>query len=430
MKDLRIESVKIKGFRGIENLDVTLKDMTVLRGTNGAGKSSFEYALLSIFTGGNHPENVRHGQKAAVVELKLSDGRTLVKRQTQTAQTTAVLNENSVELPRPKEIIEILANGPSLQPQEFINAKPEDRIAWLVGALGLNFTGADIEASLPKLLESAGGGPQRGPYECLVGYDPGPMDLPALDKFRDRVYEDRRAINRAADEQENEVKVLAGGLPQVEGDGAEEGKALSTRRLLLRDLNSEEKKTEADLPRTAQEKIDAIKAVLEAELREIHQKVEAERLQLEREITSLTEKLSAYQRAAGARELIAEKSKQAAQNRTAGENCTAVLDAIDRAKAARLSKIPVQGVSIRSTAKGPEVFLGETAFPQLSDGEQLDLACRIVTEAPGKLALVVLDSIQRIAPDKLPAWLTDWAGSGFQVIAAQTDAGELTIDTR
>lgn len=431
MKDLRIESVKIKGFRGIDKLDVNLKDLTICRGTNGAGKSSFEDSLLSIFTGGNHPENIRHGAKCSVVEVKLSDGRTLVKRQTPKGQTTTVLTENGVELPKAMEIVKSLANGPSLQPQEFIDAKPAERIAWLVAALGLNFSVGDLESCLPTLLDSLGGGPQPGPMALLREYNLGQMDLGALDKFHERVYAERREINRAADNQENEVKVLAGGLPQVQGDGSAERELISAWRQQLGECNGTEKSYETGIRLIAEKEIDAIKARVDSELRTIHQKYEAERLEIEKEITSLNEKLSAHQRAAGARQLIAEKSRQAARNRTVSENCTAILGAIDGAKAAKLSKIPVEGVSIRKTAKGDdEVFLAETAFPQLSEGEQLDLACRIVTEAPGALGLVVIDSVQRIAPDRLPEWLTDWQNSGFQVIAAQTDAGELTIETK
>lgn len=426
MKELRIESIKITRFRGIEQADIKPKNLTLVRGTNGAGKSSFEDAILDVFQGGNHPENIRHGCQAAVTELKLNDGRTLMKRQTAKGQTTTVLDANGVELPKAMEIIKGLANGPSLQPEEFINAKPAERIAWLVGALGLYFDAADIVSCLPKLLESAGGGPQPEVEQYLLQYLMPTSDLRGLDAFRKRIYDDRTAINRAAESQEKEVKVISDGLPEVSGDGTEEAATIAKLRMDLK-LHNEGERSDAEVVRAeAQKKIDAIKRDMEAELSVARGEAEAGRLQFEKSIASLTDKLSAHQRAAGARKLIAEKSNQAAQNRMAGDNCTAILEAIAAAKARKLAQIPVPDLTIR----GEDLYLGETPFDSLSTGEKIQLASEICTLAPGKLGLVVLDEVNRIADDKLPEFLQSWKDSGLQVICAIADAGELTIDTR
>jgi len=426
MKDLRIENIKITGFRGIEQIEVNPTELTLVRGTNGAGKSSFEDAVLDIFQGGNHPENVRHGCKAAVTELKLNDGRKLVKRQTPKGQTTTVLDANGVELPKAMEIIKGLANGPALQPEEFINAKPAERIAWLVGALGLTFSSNDIVDCLPQLIPSAGGGVQREVYECWVNYNPGIMDLPNLDKIRQKVYVDRTAINRAAESQEKEIKVISDGLPEVSGDGTAEATHVSELKTALKRHNEEERTNESEVRAFAQGKIDAIKRDMEAELTELRTGSESVRLQFEKSLTSLTDKLSAHQRATGSRKLIAEKTVQARNNRTAADHCTAILDAIDMAKAVKLSKIPVPGLSIR----GEDLCLGQTPFDSLSTGEKIELAGEICTLAPGKLGLVVLDEVNRIADDRLPEFLQSWKDSGLQVICAVADAGELAIDTR
>jgi len=431
MKDLRIENIKIIGFRGIEKSEIEPKDLTILHGSNGKGKSSFEDAILDIFQGGNHPENVRHGCKAAVTELKLNDGRTLVKRQTPKGQTTTVLDANGVELPKAMEIIKGLANGPALQPEEFINAKPAERIAWLVGALGLTFSSNDIVDCLPQLIPSAGGGVQREVYECWVNYNPGIMDLPNLDKIRQKVYADRTAINRAAESQENEIKVISDGLPEVSGDGAEESIRIAEFKLALKTHNEKERANEASDRALAQVKIDAIKRDMEEYLRIARREAEAERLELEKSIAGLTDKLAAHQRAAGARKLIADKTVQARNNRAAADNCTAILDAIDMAKAVKLSKIPVPGITIKEDAAGiMDLYQGVTPFPSLSTGEQIQLAGEICTLAPGKLGLVVLDEVNRIADDRLPEFLQSWKDSGLQVICAIADAGELAIDTR
>ena len=426
MKDLRIESIKITGFRGIAESEIHPKELTVVRGTNGAGKSSFEDAILDIFQGGNHPENVRHGCKAAVTELKLNDGRTLVKRQTPKGQTTTVLDANGVELPKAMEIIRGLATGPALQPEEFINAKPAERIAWLVGALGLNFTAADVAACLPTLLDSAGGGPQPEVAEYFTQYSMPSSDLRGLDVFRQRVYDDRKSIKQAADRQEHEIKVYSDGLPEVSGDGAEESIRIAEFKLALKTHNEKERANEASDRALAQVKIDAIKRDMEEYLRIARREAEAERLELEKSIAGLTDKLAAHQRAAGARKLIADKTVQARNNRAAADNCTAILDAIDMAKAVKLAKIPIEGLSVR----GDDLCLGQTPFDSLSTGEKIQLAGEICTLAPGKLGLVVLDEVNRIADDRLPEFLQSWKDSGLQVICAVADAGELTIDTR
>ncbi|MBB1423518.1 AAA family ATPase [Pseudoalteromonas sp. SG43-7] len=47
--ELKISTVRISGFRGIENAEVNLTDNTILTGTNNSGKTSFLKALQLSF---------------------------------------------------------------------------------------------------------------------------------------------------------------------------------------------------------------------------------------------------------------------------------------------------------------------------------------------------------------------------------------------
>ena len=51
-KDILIKTIRIKGFRGLENIEIDLEKTTILTGMNNSGKSSILYALQLAF--GNH----------------------------------------------------------------------------------------------------------------------------------------------------------------------------------------------------------------------------------------------------------------------------------------------------------------------------------------------------------------------------------------
>ena len=51
-KSILIKTIRIKGFRGLENIEIDLEKTTVLTGANNTGKSSILYALKIVF--GNH----------------------------------------------------------------------------------------------------------------------------------------------------------------------------------------------------------------------------------------------------------------------------------------------------------------------------------------------------------------------------------------
>lgn len=69
--------VRVRNYQSIEDATLTIDGLTVLTGTNNAGKSAFFRALRGVFTNTRGSDFVRLGAKHCVVDVTFDDGRTL-----------------------------------------------------------------------------------------------------------------------------------------------------------------------------------------------------------------------------------------------------------------------------------------------------------------------------------------------------------------
>ena len=69
--------VRVRNFQSIEDAELVIDGLTVLTGTNNAGKSAFFRAVRGVFTNARGSSFVRHGAKHCTVDLRFEDGRTL-----------------------------------------------------------------------------------------------------------------------------------------------------------------------------------------------------------------------------------------------------------------------------------------------------------------------------------------------------------------
>ena len=71
---MKISSITVQNFKGIEKMKISPEHVTVFMGKNGSGKSSLLEAITFVLTGKIKPEYIRNGTGAASVTLEFSDG--------------------------------------------------------------------------------------------------------------------------------------------------------------------------------------------------------------------------------------------------------------------------------------------------------------------------------------------------------------------
>jgi DNA repair exonuclease SbcCD ATPase subunit len=236
MKIIALQSENVKRLRA-----VTIHpdgSMVVIRGDNGAGKSSvldsIAYAL-----GGQAlcpPQVIRNGQEHAEVKVDLGE-LIVTRRWTASGSSLRVENREGARFPSPQAILDKLVGKLSFDPLAFTREKPKDQAETLRKLVGLDFT--------------------------------------INDKARQRLYEERTVVNREI----AALKAVANG-PAVDGPDEE----VSIKDLLHEQglRLGQQKKTE-DLGRDARmrtgEKLLAAKHLAEAILRvqELERQLEAAR---------------------------------------------------------------------------------------------------------------------------------------------------------
>lgn len=69
--------VRVRNFQSIEDALIVIDGLTVITGTNNAGKSAFFRAIRGVFTNARGSDFVRHGAKHCTVDITFPDKRTL-----------------------------------------------------------------------------------------------------------------------------------------------------------------------------------------------------------------------------------------------------------------------------------------------------------------------------------------------------------------
>lgn len=154
---MRIESVSIRDFCGIQSVDLQLAGLTLLYGQNGAGKSSVLDAIRHALTGDLRGEVVadviRQGAKKATVEVMFGERTGVATVTTPKGRSVSV---DGVEIPA-KEAAAAIATttGASVEAIRaalasgaILTMKPDARLALLAAITGAKFDRASIATAL------------------------------------------------------------------------------------------------------------------------------------------------------------------------------------------------------------------------------------------------------------------------------------------
>jgi hypothetical protein len=375
--------------------------VTPITGKNGAGKSSVLDAIASALGGGAlAPElPIRAGQTRAEVELDLGD---IVVRRKWTAKgsTLEVLAKDGASYKSPQAVLDRLVGELSFDPLAFGRMKPSEQAATLA-----KVAGADLDAHKAE---------------------------------RQRLFDQRAAVNRQA-------KELAGALALMARvpDGTPDEEVSLTA--VLDELKAAEQgQREYDLVRRTKEaallKFEAQGkrvAALRAELAE-QEKLWAE---MERESQSAAERLAAAPRpldpepirqrgreaeglnkAVRAKALRANREREAAAKAAESEALSAALSAHDAALETQLAAapLPVPGLGIQAGG----VTLGGIPFSQCSGAERLRASVAIALALNPKLKLMLIRDGSLLDDDGMRLLDELAAGAGAQVLIERVADGK------
>lgn len=429
---MRIQHVKISNILGITELELTPQGYTQISGPNGTGKTSVLEAIKAALGVGEDATLLRNGAERGEVVLVLDDGTEIRKAVSQAGARTTVKGPDGKPLPKPAAVIQGLADVLSVNPVDFLLAKPKERVRVLLESMPLS---ADVE----RLQQLSG---------VQVEADPGAHALTVIEEVRKQVYDDRTGTNRAVKEKEVTISHLRQALPEapggVEGDEATLQAEIDAAAA-ARDTTLERIRKKLDgLTAEAQQKIDEIKAesqrqidAVKAELAEQSAKAAAAREKAiaahadatqpkTAALATLRANRDAVARRKGTLETITKLETELEALRQDAARQTQALDDIDAYKVELLQSLPIPGIEVRDG----ELYVDGVLLDRVNTARQVRIAVDLAKLRAGDLAVACVDRIEALDKESREALRKGALEAGLQLFVTRvTDTGEFAINT-
>jgi ABC-type cobalamin/Fe3+-siderophores transport system ATPase subunit len=412
-----------RSLMGVEDVQIKLGQITRIIGKNGTGKTSVLEGVKALLGEGNDATLLRRGETDAEVVLVLDNGKEFRAKVGQNGKIRRSVTPSEGGTAR--SAIDRLVDSISLNPVEFLTAKPERQVELLLETLPMTVTREQIKAA--------------------TGLDNVNVDghaLTVIDKVADQIYEDRTGINRLAKEKRATVNELLATLPNQSEyedytsllsdlDKAKDGAIIEKERQTAAvDITLEGAKSDAEkdyqrklsaAKEDADKRIDAIRKELsETDLRlrrekdKVISQVEEEAADYKRQIAAAADpqvdelrkqiaetqsRANRYAELERTRKRIRELTAEAEKSEAESQQKTNALGALDRLKLNLLKDFPIPDLTIEAG----KILIDGIPFARVNTARKADIVFDFCTFRAGGLAFIVLDGAESLDDDTLNA---------------------------
>lgn len=397
---MRLNKVSISNIMGLKELIFEPGSIVEISGQNGSGKTSVIESIKAALQGGNDATLLRNGAEKGEIVLELDSGMTITKTVKGKSSTT-VTDSTGRKMPQPQTELDRLYDLFSVNPIQFLTAKPDKRAEVLLETLKIEVT--DEELGIDKYC-------QEILDKSTTNYSQIEDGLERIEKIHDTLYEKRTTVNSSIKDKKTTIEQLNKSIegfdvvPGVIEAQIEELANLQKARLTAK----EERNTEYLNERDSQlNEIEEERAKILAELDERKQKAVAEyqakkddmysRFELvfnksEQELSVLRSKMQQIGAINNTLEII---SSNEAELEILQENAESLNTNLDRIKAVKLSKLanlPIKGLEIQ----GKNIFIDGVPFDRVNTAKQISIAVEVAKLRAGELGIICVDGIERL----------------------------------
>lgn len=457
-QDLRVKEIEITNFEQIENLTIKPGAVTIISGKNDSGKTSALNAVRSIFDLGHDPAFVRHGAEKAIVKMTLSDDSTLTNTITVKGMTLVVRNAEGAILPKPATLAKSMAEGVSYDVMKFIRMAKRDRAGYLEKLMPMTVTAPEIL----KRIENKAFAPKVAKFLTAQEYD-----LSALDGLRKTCFDDRSLANKDIKRLDGTIDTLRKSLPanwkaddDLSGEVLKAEMELSEKTAALRAIEAARDAEVVEFDKAGARDLAQIDKWESEEIDKIRVQAKDKRVEVEdarksarnvvfhgsdsaietaqAAINEATAALGAIRQQAKdvdrLRSTAADMERHVKERRDAQTEIDileACMEAIDRAKAARLKETPIPGLSV----SGGEVFYLKPGddeainFDLHNQQTQMELAIKMGMLGSKDLPIVVFDGFESFDEEHRRSLIERLGKSDFQVLAGRVTDSPLEVET-
>lgn len=411
---MSIKKLNIKNFLGISEKEIEINGkINLIKGKNGAGKSSIIEAIEKVITNNNRRTDVlKHGEDKGFIFLETDDGKELRRNLKSNSLT---FKENGKPVSKAQTVLNELVGAYSFNPVDFINEDSKKQNDLLLNSLNLELTEEMLTQKFSEEWKKANLDLRKPPLELL-------KDL------QDYFYEERKEVNKEIKNYKNSIKEAEKSLPEnydykkyeniKMADLYEELNKVLKHNAEINNAKSFLKDHENLLAKTNEPLNDEIKEI-EYKIRQLEDKkkqLEEEKIKnkekMEKEVKEIKEflknnELKDYEEIKNkveqtdkmrtfinmAKELEKEKQQlnEIEKNKEKFEN---LLETARKMPEELLSKtkIPIEGLSV----KDGNVVINGLTIDNLSTSEQIKLAVDIAKLNAKELKIICIDRFESL----------------------------------
>lgn len=418
---MQLKKISIKNVLGIQDLEFTPGKFTLISGANGKGKTSVLNSIKQALNGGKDATLLHNGADKGETVLVLDDRTKIVKSLTQKSATLNVFDKDGKKVKAPASFISKLADMISVDPIEFIEAKPKNRLEILLETLPLEIPEGRLNAILDTYAEV---------HEIPVDEIP-EAPLSALDYLKKEYFDTRTGVNRLAKEKKAAIAELKNSLPEwhYNSDGFE--KELSEAKESYENAFSKKQSYERELTekkyariKKLREEINRIEEEYNIEIRELESKFAEHQADTKAQIAKLEEKVKSAENAMNTEALI--KKYQDGQN-LYERNSLALSDALEEIDALKTEVVSGAELVPGMTIAGGDILVDGVPFDKLNSAKQFEVAIQVAKLRAGDLGFVIADGIEKLDDKNFQEFKEQAEKSGLQFIVTKVSNEELTI---
>lgn len=424
---MRAKEISVHNIKGIEDITVRPRALTLVKGRNGSGKTSFLDALRSLLRGGHDPHLLRRGAEEGFVRVTLEDGTVITKTITAAASRLEMVHPQFGKVSKAQTIVDQWVDSLGSDPLALLSIPEHKQAEYLAESM-------PIYVSVEQLSEAAG-----RPVVPAKG-----NGLDQIEAVRKELYTERTEVNRTAKDKRATASQLRATLPPDEPAGedlaalrVEQSDLVEERETRRAQVAASREKAVREITKRTQADIDRIRREAEAAIAEVNDNAQhEERAEREAEtallnavadeygprIETLTnrigqaeERATARTRAQRTREILDESERDAAAAEERSKAISAGLDRLDALKLSTLASLPLPGVEIRDGL----VFVDGVPVRHVNQRRQFEVCMQLAALRAGDFGLMVIDRLESFhSEEELVSVVT---ALGMQVIGGRVD---------
>lgn len=416
---MQVSRIKIMNFMGIESLEFKAGQFVAFTGRNGSGKTSGLEAIKTAIGSGHDASVVRNGKEEAVVELGIDDGSMIRARVTESGTTREIRDQSGKKVSAPASVLKTLVDSLSVNPIEFLFAKPERRAQIILEAMPLQVDLDRMEAitgTIPKATGHA---------------------LDVIRAERKRIYDERTETNGAAKGKRSTIVQLQAAISsEHEGVSQQSEEELRAQLEAVQEAKfAEIQRINSKLAQISEVIIGEI-AALEAQIAEkkaklseqsakangaremAEAKAQADSAEIRAELKVIESSREAAIRERQTRETIKAMDLEASRLESISVTQTLILGQLDEYISELTSSLPIHGVEIIEGV----VKVDGVPFDRVNTARKIEIAVEIAKLRPGKLGLICVDGIEALDEDAFEQFKERAISSGIQMVVTRVSS--------